>query len=267
MTDEEFVAGLQAIFDANDLSDGVDRHHGFGTDVWVTGMRPVDDGDFPELEVTYQLQLPKKRRFKNAPRTGTTRVLFGQEWRAASGLDTPASYIQDVARAVEAAATRQVQAFRDSKRLRRERPGVMAESTGSADALWNDLLSALRQHHVSAEEVSTGVIEVVESHEAETFWLHVSRGEWQSYIARVGTGNLLYGGLDANVDEEIASRWDDEHHIVFFRGTFHKSIRAELPPVSSVLLRTPTEPIPGGRWMTVGSDGAEHYFDEEDEGM
>lgn len=51
MNDDDFIRELQAIFDANDPADGIDRHAGFGSEVRITGLRRVDDGDFPELEV------------------------------------------------------------------------------------------------------------------------------------------------------------------------------------------------------------------------
>lgn len=68
------------------------------------------DADFPdrevgfEPEVTFELELPRRRRFPNVPRTGTTRMLFGAEWLAASGVDPPSNYAPEVARHVQLAA-------------------------------------------------------------------------------------------------------------------------------------------------------------------
>ena len=82
MSDDAFVRDLQAIFDANDPADGIDRHDGFGTHVRITGLRQVDDGDFRELEVSYETRIPMRWRWRfRGLATWTRRSVAGSRTR------------------------------------------------------------------------------------------------------------------------------------------------------------------------------------------
>ena len=74
VADEGGAGGVGA-----DADDGIDRHDGFGREVWVDDLRPVGDGPWPELEVAFGLAVPDERRFRDVPRSGTVRMPFGRE--------------------------------------------------------------------------------------------------------------------------------------------------------------------------------------------
>lgn len=266
MSDDAFVAGLQAVFDAGDPADGIDRHDGFGSDVRIVGLSPVDDADFPELEVAFELELPRRRRFRNVPRTGTTRVLFGAEWLAASGFETPSSYAPEVARHVQLAAVQLVQGVIDRKRVARVDLDAVDRSVPPASVLWEQLMSDLRGDHVSVALVEDGVIEVAaEWMEGDgTMRVHVTPDQWRELVVRSEVGARMDSGIDASsaghgpglamfhLDEEIGSADEDENHVVFFRGGFHRSVRAELPPVAGRGLDWPPTEGSGDGWLAFG---------------
>lgn len=245
MSDDDFIRQLQAIFDADDPADGIDRHDGFGSYVRITGLRRVDDGDFAELEVTYESTVPLRWRwrFRGLPPIGTTRVLFDRDWREQSGFATPQRFAPRVAHETLMAATDSAQEYRDRKRSSVTPAEVDADVPG-ADELWADLVAALRRDNTSAQEVSEGVIEVVESYgDHATFHLHVTPAQWRSHVVACEAGTRNDRGVDAasagqgaawaygDLDETIASRFATETHVVYFKDEFIASIRPELPPV------------------------------------
>lgn len=209
MTDAEFVAALQRIFDANDPSDGIDRSSGFGTDYRVTALRVVgsDDG-FDDLEITMRI----------GPQTVMSRLLFDRAWRETSGLDDVGAYAIFVAerwRFSEVAITADT---------------ADAEPADTADAeLWQFLLASLAASAASVAASRLGLIEIVDD-EGDRVTMHVTPAQWRRFAA--GRHEAAFEQLD----ELIGSRWDDEEHIVFFRGGFHHSVREQVPPVRSKML-------------------------------
>ncbi|MCW2770052.1 MAG: hypothetical protein JWR27_1485 [Aeromicrobium sp.] len=193
MNDADLARTVQAIFDADDPADGLDRSDGLGEDHHVESLRivPGDDG-FDDLEVT----------IVGGGRV-VRRLLFDRTWRAESGLVDP-----------HACAAYVVAKWRSS-RLDRVRP-TYAELE-------------LRRRHAGAGRTRTGVLEAV-GEDGKPFFVHVTPQEWRQFAA--GRPDPV-----ADLEKWIGARWDDEAHIVFFRGSFHCSVRAELPPVRSRLLR------------------------------
>lgn len=252
MNIHDFVVGLQTIFDANDPSDGIDRHDGFGKQVRVTGLKIVGGDERGELQVSFEFNLPGYWKFKRVPRAGTTRVSFGTQWLAASGITTPAEYVSDIARAVEMAVGSLVQETVAGKRHRKIDPAQVDREVAPVDELWKHLVADLGADNVSAHESGPGVIEVIEDWgggQRDPLWVHVTPDQWRTYVVACELGARSDSGEDAwsagdgpgmamlYLNEMIGSRWDDEDHIVFFKEDFEASIRAELPPVRSPELR------------------------------
>lgn len=205
MTDDEFVAALRDVFDATEPPPGVDRHDGHGRDYRITGLAvvPSDDG-FDDLEVSVQV----------GSQTVVSRLLFDRSWREDSGLDDVDAYAVFVARRWQFS---QVQAASG------------AEPAGDGELqLWELLRTELARNAAGLHSVRHGVEEVVDE-DGDVVTIHVTPQQWRRYAA--GRSELALEELD----ERIGSRWDDEDHIVFFRGSFHCSVRAELPPVRSRL--------------------------------
>ena len=270
MSDDAFVAGLQAIFDADDPADGIDRHDGFGADLRVVSLARVHDGDFPELEVVFELDLPRRLRFRKVARTGTTRVLFGEEWLVASGNDSPPAYAPVVAREVSLAAVNHVSDVIDRPRGRPVDLDEVKRSVPAASVLWEKLVADLRPDHQSVVELEDGVVELVaEWMEGDgTTWVHVTPSQWRELVVDSEVAARMDSGIDASstgdgpglawfhLHEEIGSLADDERHVVFFRGGFHRSVRAELPPVPGRGLDLP--PAGGGQgWFAFGPDAGD----------
>lgn len=262
MNIREFVAGLQAIFDANDPSDGIDRQSGFGSDVRITGLKVIGGDERGDLEVTFELTLSPYWKFKKIPRFGTIRVPFGTQWLAASGVTTPAEYAPDIAREVEFACHSLIEQATDSRSRRRADPAAADRDTAPADELWAQLLVDLGHDHVSARESEAGVIEVIEDGgdgPGEPVWIHLTPEQWRSYVVDCEISARNDSGVDASsagdgpglarlyLDETLGSRCEGERHIVLFKDGFHGSIRAELPPVRDPASRTPRTP-PDGDW-------------------
>lgn len=206
MNDTEFVLALQQLFDANDPSDGIDRSDGFGEDYSIRSLRVVgsDDG-FDDLEVTLSV----------GPRTVVSRLLFDRDWREASGLDDVGAYAVFVAKR-----------WRYSEIT--SAPDVEPAGDSEAD-LWQFLLSSLAATAASVAAARLGIIEIVDD-EGDLVTIHVTPQQWSRYAA--GRDEAAFDELD----ELIGRRWDDEEHIVFFRGGFHHSVREQVPPVRSKML-------------------------------
>lgn len=209
MNDDELVAGLQRLFDADDPSDGIDRSDGYGEDYRFTALQVVTAPDgFDDLDVTVEV----------GQRTVTARLLFDREWRQESGLDEVGAYAAYVV-----AKWRQLLVDAD------DHPSILRQ--GGPDAAWDELSAWLARRWGPVTEIDDG-LRLVDDGEEVT--VHVTREQWATFAA---TRPDPHGELD----EMIGSRWDDEHHVVHFRGGFHRSIRAELPPVRSMLLRDPSD--------------------------
>jgi hypothetical protein len=200
MTDDEMVVALQAIFDAEAAADDEGRNRR------VTSMRvvPGDDG-FDDLEVTLAVD----------GETVVSRLLFDRAWRDESGLSDPRAY----ATFVEA---RWAAGVLPPAAAPPGRPGPRQ------DELWQRLERALRVDAAGVNRVGHGAWEVVGS-DGDPFTVHVTPQQWR----RVASGREQ-DALD-QLDDVIGSRWDDEEHIVLFRGSFHPSVRPELPPLRSRL--------------------------------
>jgi hypothetical protein len=205
VTDDELVDALRAIFDAEvGVADGDDE----GRDRRIVGLRvvPGDDG-FDDLELTLEVD----------GETVVSRVLVDRAWRAESGLTDPDAY----AMFVRARWRAGIVASDDADHaIGRRGPGQ--------DELWRGLERALRVDAAGVTRVGHGAWEVVES-DGDPFTVHVTPQQWRGFAA-----GREQAALDA-LDDVISSRWDDEEHIVFFRGSFHPSVRVELPPLRSRL--------------------------------
>lgn len=202
--DHELVRAVAAIFAADDPADGLDRSDGFGEDYVVTSLElvPGEDG-FDDVAVTVAVGC----------QTVVARLLFDRAWRQESGLDDPTAYAAYV--------------------VARWRTALVDDDAPRADAPvlvdHDELEALLAASNAGVTRTRRGQLEVVDD-EGEVFTLHATARQWRAFAA---------GRLDpvGDLEELIGSRWDDETHIVFFRGTFHRSIRPELPPVRSMLLR------------------------------
>jgi hypothetical protein len=97
IADGAYVAQLRALLASPDLWRSV-------REVRVESLRPVDDGPWPELEVSFGLVLPDDARYRDVPRSGTLRLPFAREWRELSRYADPAAYAPEIASAVESAA-------------------------------------------------------------------------------------------------------------------------------------------------------------------
>jgi hypothetical protein len=247
MSDAELVSALQDIFDAETPPDGIDRSDGFGEDYRIESLRivPSDDG-FDDLEVTVRFP----RRVLPHRRTVVARLLFDREWREASDLDDAVS----CAAYVMARWQSSVIAARSSTSARNR---AAAEAwVPDAGESWQTLLTPLRAERGDVTEQDGGI--VVPDDDGGTVTVHVTPEQWRSYVVESeayargdsGEDSLRPGDGPTEAYSQLAelidSRWDDEHHVVFFRGGLHQSIRPGLPPVRSMMLRDPALSSEGG---------------------
>ncbi|AXT85498.1 hypothetical protein C6I20_10050 [Aeromicrobium sp. A1-2] len=206
MKDSEFVRALQAVFDANDPSDGIDRGDGYGRDHRIESVRIVESEDgFDDLEVTVRANR----------KAITARLLFDSAWRTASGLDQVNAYAAYVAAMWSSAVSGR---------------GSAGPLSGHAA---EDVEVTLKRGCTDVSRTAPDVVSAVDR-DGESFFVHVSAQQWQDFVVSQGDDAMF--ALNTMID----SRWDDENHLVFFRGALHQSIRAELPPVRSMLLRDPS---------------------------
>ncbi len=201
MNDDALVRALQELFDADDPSDGLDRSDGLGEDYQIASLRrvPSDDG-FDDVEITVVV----------GTQSVVSRLLFDRAWREASGLDDVGSYAAFI--------------------LARWRAALVDDDARPAPSVEVvDLEEALRRPSRSVTRTSTGVLEVVDDG-GDRVSVHVTPQQWRDVVRRHGDGVV------DTLHEMIDSRWDDENHIVHFRGGLHRSVRPELPPVRSTLV-------------------------------
>ncbi|MFC5678205.1 hypothetical protein [Aeromicrobium endophyticum] len=231
MTDDERVAellsALQRLFDADDPSDGIDRHDGYGRDYRVVGLRvvPSDDG-FDDLEVSVLY----------GGQAVTARLLFDRAWREASGLvdaSSCAAYI--------------VGTWQGARSGEARPPAPHRQAASDTTGLWRTLQQSLVRDYVNVNQVSHGRVEVVDE-DGEIVTIHLTPQQWRDFVdqceafAERDSGEDAWGAGDGlaialgELDELISSRWDDEEHIMFFRGRPFQSVRPELPPLRSRLL-------------------------------
>lgn len=205
MSDDELLVALREIFASR--TPDVDRSDGYGDEYTFTGFEIATGADgFDDLVVTVD----------RGGRTVTSRLLVDREWREASGLDDARTYATFV--------------------MARWADGVVDDQPEAAPGPAPDaepLEDALRRAYGNVNRVGHGVVEVVEE-DGEIFLLHATPREWRSFVATQPDALSL-------LDATAGSRWDDEHHVVIFRGGLHASVRAELPPVRSLLLRDPSQ--------------------------
>ncbi|MET0467443.1 MAG: hypothetical protein ABWZ87_01750 [Aeromicrobium sp.] len=254
MTDDELVAALQAIFDAAVPPDGIDRSNGYGDDYRIESLRIVasDDG-FDDLEVTVHF----RRKLLSHRRNAVARLLFDRAWREASGLTDPLSCAAHV-------VDRLPLSIMDSHASGDSKHRAAAESSvPDVDASWQALLGALREQESEVGEADDHIS--VSDAGDEPVLVHVTPEQWRAYVVDCEVAAREDSGEDAlqagdgpaeayfQLDELIGSRWDDEQHIVFFRGRLHQSIRAELPPVRSTIM-DPDFPADGGDWYAYAPD-------------
>jgi hypothetical protein len=226
-TDRELLAALQQRFDADDPSDGIDRHDGYGRDYGITGLRvvPSDDG-FDDLEVTV----------RHGGEVVRARVLFDRAWREASGLLDAASCAAYV-----------VGTWQGARGGGARPPAPHRQAASDTMDLWRTLQQSLVRDYVNVHQVSHGQVELVDE-DGEVVTIHLSPQQWRDFVddceaaAGSDSGDDAWGSGDGlsialgELDDLISSRWDDEEHIVFFRGRPFRSVRSELPPLRSRLL-------------------------------
>ncbi|MET0930179.1 MAG: hypothetical protein ABWX74_11705 [Aeromicrobium sp.] len=256
MTDDGLVAAVQAIFDAEVPPDGIDRGGGHGDDHRIESLRivPADDG-FDDLEVTVHF----RRRLLSHRRNAVSRLLFDRTWRETSDLVDPIACAAYVVAGWQSAIV-------DPDAHARDRHRAAAEaSVPDADTTWQALFAALRAS--GAEVIESGdAIEVSDGGD-EPVTVHVTPDQWRAFVVECEVDARRDSGEDAaesgdgpaeayfRLDELIGSRWDDERHIVSFRGGLSQSTRAELPPVRSTMLRDTELPDDeGGGWYAYAPD-------------
>jgi hypothetical protein len=202
--DQGLARAVTAIFAADDPADGLDRSDGLGEDYVIESLEvvPGEDG-FDDVAVTVAV----------GHETVVARLLYDRTWRQDSGLDDPQAYAGYVVAKWRTALV-------DDEAPRAEAPVLVDH---------DELETLLAASNAGVTRTRRGLLEVVDD-DGEVFTLHATPQEWRAFAAgrRDPVGDL---------EELIGSRWDDETHIVFFRGAFHRSIRPELPPVRSMLLR------------------------------
>lgn len=93
----------------------------------------------------------------------------------------------------------------------------------TAGELWSRLEASLAHDHAGVTRIGHGALEVVDE-EGEIVTIHVTPQQWRAVVARCEEGDgdgatIAY----ATLDEQIASRRDDEQHVVFLDGRFHRS--------------------------------------------
>lgn len=220
---DDFVEALQAVFDANDPADGIDRQDGYGSDYRIVSLRVVESDDgFDDLEVTMEASSAVRPiRPIGRPRQFVSRVLFDRDWRNASGLD-------DLHRCAAYVVTQSA-----VSRFDEQDEAVTGPAPDIAAVLGS--FGAMTQ---SAQDT----YEVASPHHT-TLLVHVAPDEWAEF--------WRHEYADVHLAETVDSRLDDENHIVFFRGRFHPSIRRELPPVRSPILREPGSSLEGGEWFAI----------------
>ena len=239
LDDEAYLERLLEILtveDGDESTDGIDRHDGFGRHYGVNSLRvvPSEDG-FDDLEAACWLRPLWWLRWRHRRRTYLARVLFDHQWRIDSGLQDPTTFAPRVADAAYfSAIDHDVDPPGERDRVRRE--------IGTVEDLWGRLVAHLEPHG-GATDSGTGRLLVVDREDGETVEVHIMPGEWHEHVVshelscRADSGVDAWergDGLDAALmflDETIGGRWDDETHVVFFRGSFERSVRARLPPV------------------------------------
>jgi hypothetical protein len=197
--------------------DGIDRYDGFGRDARVTGLEIVEGRHGAELEVSYELAVPRRAR-RRTPRNGTVRLPFDTEWRQLSGYADPADWAPRVARSVQAAAMRLVETSQSSRGSRRALP--------TREEQWRLLLEALSGEG-RAVEVAPGRIEVDVDAEDEVLTVLVTPEQWEQVLLE----DDALDDPELYLQELIGPRDDDEQFVVFYQGGLCRSTRAELPPV------------------------------------
>jgi hypothetical protein len=240
MEDEAYARELLAILtnpsptgiDPDDpygqADDGIDRHDGFGRDVWVESLNVADGQSGTELVVEFGLAVPPNPSWQGLPHRGSVRLPFDAQWRRLSGYEQPAAYAPAVARAVELAAHEQVERHRSE--AVRSRPGGARRLQPGRPEHWQMLLDGLSGEG-EVREVGPGRVEVDIRDEddpasSDVVTVVVSREQWEQVLAeRAG------GDADLYVAELLGPRDEDEKFVVFYNGDLVRSTREELPPV------------------------------------
>jgi predicted RNase H-like HicB family nuclease len=244
--DDELLAAMQAIFDSPQPPGGI----GDGYRIEALRIVPSDDG-FDDLEITVRVH-----RKVLPDRHVVSRLLFDRDWRIASGLDDPVSCAVHV-------VGRWQHSIVDPETSGGGRHRAAAETwVSDADASRQALLERLAAVYDDVRE-HDGVIEVTDTDEGVCH-VHVTADQWRSVVVDSEIRARFDSGEDAAtsgdgpseamgmLEELIDSRWDDEQHIVFFRGRLHQSIRAELPPVRRP--QPDPEPPADGGWFAFAPD-------------
>jgi hypothetical protein len=225
IADDAYVARLRALL-TNPPPPGIDRYDGFGREVRVEGLHPVDDGPWPELEVSFRLALPDEPRYRDVPRTGTLRLPFGREWRELSRYADPAAYAPTIADATRDAARELVDtALRPRRRIDRD---AVRAALPAREELWRDFLDVLAVHG-EVREVAPGRLEVTprDAGDLGRFWFLITPERLEEYV--VDNGGHPDFMLD--LDDTLGPRHDDEPYVLVDGHHLVTSMRDELPAV------------------------------------
>ena len=233
--------------------DGIDRTGGFGTELRVESVTPVDGPHGAEIEVGFVLDEPAAGGRGRPPRRGVVRMPFDRKWRELSGYADPAAYAPDIAHRLGPLvwpALRTPQEVAEQARWRAERRAALPPR----EEQWRLLLDLLDTGG-RVDQVAPGRIEVHSRRDpSRVLTVILTPEEWEEVI-------LAHTTADSAVDwlsELLASRDRDERYLVLDDGRLERSTRAELPPVRGRAgerrMRATVEQHPGpltlaaGRW-------------------
>lgn len=210
--------------------DGIDRHDGFGREVWIESIRTSHGEHGPELEIEFGLKVPLWAR-RRVPRRGSVRLPFEQNWRHLSGFDDPADYATEVARQVQVAAYSHVDRHRQGRDWSAARDRVRA-GLPDRGAQWRMLLDGLNEGG-TAVEASPGRIDVQlgdgedgDAGSRDVITVVVTPDQWEDVLV-----DHVHGDVNLYLLELLGPRDNDERFVVFYQGDLVRSSREELPPV------------------------------------
>jgi hypothetical protein len=241
--------------------DGLDRHDGFGRDVWVESVDVTDGEHGAEIVVRFGLAVPPDPIWQGMSNRGSVHLPFDKRWRRLSGYEVPAAYAPTIAQKVELAAYEMVERHRSGAHGRGQMAGT-SSVLSSRDEQWRLLLEALSVEG-TVRELGPGRVEL-DMHDAEDqpsgdlVTVVVSPEQWEHVLAeRAG------GDVDLYVAELLGPRDDDERFVVCYDGDLARSTREELPPVRGrarerKLAQARTKhPDSQGGWFAVTGPGDE----------
>ena len=210
--------------------DGIDRYHGFGTDMWVEALEITDGPHGDELKVSFALAVPAESQWRGMRTRGSVQVPFDAEWRQLSGLADPAAYAPQVAARVEAAATDLVQSHLNRgarDRMHRQIRAGLPDREGQHQMLLETLRSEGTVTELGPDRFELHFDDADEGDDGPSMMtVVVTPEEWEQVLASEAMEDLcLY------LAEVIADPDPDERFLVFYDGDLRRSTREKRPPV------------------------------------